>query len=158
VRWTLGQTGHGWRSGLDGGCSNAFEWAFLRLQQGYGQGQGAAASSPAIEIRRFAYGQLSSIMLPCSIIGLGYGFEKASGNLFREHVASRCNRGDEPSVPIFSKRVWGLEIRRFSDLETRGIVKTRLCCFCRGTEKACALGSAERGRLFVKRGGGSDIC
>jgi len=31
---------------------------------------------------------------------------------------------------------------------------------CRGTDEACALGTAERGRLFVKRGesGSSNIC
>ncbi|PMD14299.1 hypothetical protein NA56DRAFT_694146 [Hyaloscypha hepaticicola] len=52
VRWTLGQTGHGWRSGLDGD----WEWSLplptcLRVHV-QGQGQGAAASPLSIEIRR----------------------------------------------------------------------------------------------------------
>lgn len=55
MRWTLGQTGHGWRSGLDGD----WEWSLplptcLRVHV-QGRGQGAAASPLSIEIRRFAY-------------------------------------------------------------------------------------------------------
>ena len=65
----------------------------LRLH-GQGPGPGAAASSPAVEIRRFAYSSVS-LLFSLRNIGPGYGFEKASGDLFREHVAKRRNCGDE---------------------------------------------------------------
>jgi hypothetical protein len=41
-------------------------------------------------------------------------------------------------------------ISKLGELEKRGCVPGVLC---RGTDEACALGTAERGRRFVKRGG-----
>jgi hypothetical protein len=58
----------------------------------------------------------------------------------------------------------GLEIRRFRDSvipKLGELLETRLCCFVAflaGRTRRCALGSAEHGRLFVKRGGSSHIC
>jgi hypothetical protein len=80
----------------------------LRLH-GQGPGPGAAASSPAVEIRRFAYGPRIHYCSSLRDIGRGYGFEKASGDLFREHVASRRNCGDEAGCQISASMfgAWG---------------------------------------------------
>jgi len=75
------------------------------------QDQAAAASSPAVEIRRFAdsfsVSMIQTRRSSCSLpnIGPGYGFERElSEHLFREHVASRGNCGDERQLSQFPPR------------------------------------------------------
>lgn len=69
------------------------------------------------------------LFFPAALLGWDTWLEKGPRGIYFESM-SRADATVEtkPAVQINRKRVWGLEIRRFSDLKTRGIVETRLCC------------------------------
>jgi hypothetical protein len=146
VRWTLGQTGHGWRSGLDGGyewsclCLPAAAWARTRSCSLISCYRNQAV---CIQVRiRYFY----SLRILVGDMGL----RRVRGIYFESMSRENATVETKPAFPNLCPRVWGLEIRRFSDLETRGIGETRLCCFDAGRTRRCALGSAEPGRAVCE--------